>query len=117
MDRLPILSDLPLNPGEHLVNQFKATVLILMCLCILPDSLAADTWVLREDGIGPVKIGMSLSDLNAVLHEKFSKPTEEWENQQCFYVTPSRHSHISFMIEDGRLSRTAVHSGRHLIGS
>jgi hypothetical protein len=86
----------------------KPIGLFLVCLCLLSDSLAADPWVLREDGIGPVRIGMTLSQLNAVLHEKFSKPTEEWESQECFYVKPSRHPHITFMIEDGRVSRVDV---------
>ena len=83
------------------------TGLLLGC-CLASRALASDNWVLREDGIGPVKIGMSLSQLNAVLHEKFSKPTEEWESQECFYVKPSRHPHITFMIEDGRVSRVDV---------
>jgi hypothetical protein len=105
---LLIPSHILLDPGEHLVKHFKAIVPFLLCLCLVANSLAADTWVLREDGIGPVKIGMSLSQLNAVLQEKFSKPTEEWESQECFYVKPSRHPHITFMIEDGRVSRVDV---------
>jgi hypothetical protein len=86
----------------------KIMMSFLLCLSLIVDSSAADSWVLREDGIGPAKIGMSLAQLNAVLHERFSTPTEEWESKECFYVKPSRHPHIAFMIEDGRVTRIDV---------
>jgi len=34
---------------------------------------ANDNWVVRQQSIGPVKIGMTISHLNAALREKFSK--------------------------------------------
>ena len=68
---------------------------------------ASDVWVIREDGVGPAKVGMTLPQLNVALHEKFALP-EEKGNQGCFYVHPSRHSHIAFMIEDGRLARVDI---------
>ena len=43
-------------------------------MCLVSGSTAAETWVVRETGIGPVKIGMTLAQLNAVLKEKFSLP-------------------------------------------
>jgi hypothetical protein len=72
-------------------------------------SLANDTWVVREDGVGPVKIGMTLSQLNTALHEKFSMPAAQ-DDQGCFYVSPGKHPHIAFMIEEGRLVRIDVES-------
>jgi hypothetical protein len=69
--------------------------------------MASDTWVVREDGVGPVKIGMSLLQLSTVLHEKFSMPTAK-DEQGCFYVDSSKHPHILFMIIDGRLARIDV---------
>ena len=49
-----------------------------------------DVWVVREDGVGPVKIGMNLAQLNMVLHEKFSIPADK-EERSCFYVDTPRH--------------------------
>ena len=53
-------------------------------LGILAASLAAapkpstpKAWVLRFDGTGPVKIGMSLEQLNTALNENFSMPEDE----------------------------------------
>ncbi len=57
--------------------------------------------------VGPVKIGMSLPQPNVSLHEKFALP-EDKEDQGCFYVNPSTHRQISFMIENGRLVRIDV---------
>jgi hypothetical protein len=71
--------------------------------------LAADTWVVREDGVGPVKIGMSLSQLDAVLHERFLMPPNK-NDQGCFYANPKLHPYISFMIENGHLVRIDVES-------
>jgi hypothetical protein len=68
---------------------------------------ADEDWVIREDGVGPVEIGMTLPQLNAVLHERFSMPKDK-DDQGCFYVQPTKHAHIAFMIEDGRLARVDV---------
>ena len=88
-------------------KQTSVTVRLLLCLCLIGSSHARDTWVVREDGVGPVKIGITLAQLNAVLHEKFSMPAEK-ADQGCFYVNPRGHDHIGFMIEDSRLVRIDV---------
>jgi hypothetical protein len=67
---------------------------------------AADTWMLRPDGIGPIKIGMTLPQLNTTLHETFKLP-ENTEDQGCFYLKPARH-HVSLMIEDKHLVRIDI---------
>jgi hypothetical protein len=69
-----------------------------------------NAWVLRFDGIGPVKIGMSLSQLNTALQEKFAMPKAR-DDQGCFVVTSSRQPHVSFMLEDGKVTRIDVDSG------
>lgn len=82
-------------------------VLSVLAVVSIGTSLASDVWVLHEDGIGPVKVGMSLSQLNTVLHEKFSMPGSK-DDQGCFYVNPTKNPHVAFMIEDGRLARIDV---------
>ncbi|MGA2235151.1 MAG: hypothetical protein ABSG23_06730 [Terriglobales bacterium] len=81
---------------------FIGVVILSVGVC-----LAGDGWIVRQDGIGPVKIGMSLSQLNAALHEKFATP-ENREDQGCFYVTATKHPQVSFMIENRRLVRLDV---------
>jgi hypothetical protein len=88
--------------GKSILITFLASV------CIITSD-ASTVWILRDNGIGPVKIGMSLSQLNAVLHENFSLP-EAKDDQGCFYVDPSNHTQVLFMIEDGHLVRIEVNA-------
>jgi len=46
----------------------------LLCACLIDSSIAGESWVVCEDGVGPVKIGMTLPQLNVSLHEKFALP-------------------------------------------
>ena len=61
---------------------------------------------MREESVGPVKIGMSLNQLRAVLNEKLVG--EESGTEGCYYVHARGHDHISFMIEDGKVSRIDI---------
>jgi hypothetical protein len=69
-------------------------------------ALAADTRIVRDNGVGPVKIGMTLAQLSSVLHEKLSK--DESGTEGCFYAKSRGHDHIAFMIIDGRVARIDV---------
>jgi hypothetical protein len=80
------------------------TALALFSMSIVQGS---DDWVVREDGVGPVKVGMTLSELNTVLHENYSMPKSKGD-RGCFYVRSADHPHAAFMIEDGRLARVDV---------
>lgn len=81
--------------------------LAVIALLSMSTVQADEDWVIRQDGVGPVTIGMTLPQLNAVLHETFSMPRNK-DDQGCFYVKPTRHAHIAFMIEDAHLSRVDV---------
>ncbi|HEY2390175.1 MAG TPA: hypothetical protein VGK22_03300 [Candidatus Angelobacter sp.] len=70
-------------------------------------SSASSAWVVRFNSTGPVKIGMSLSQLNAALHEKFSMP-EDKDEQACFYAEPAKHPGVAIMIEKGYVTRVDV---------
>lgn len=90
---------IPMIPRKLLIF-LGAMILIAICW-------AADAWVIRQDGVGPVKIGMSLPQLNTALRERFAMP-ENKEDQGCFYVTATKHPQVSFMIENRRLVRIDV---------
>jgi hypothetical protein len=66
-----------------------------------------DTWIVREDGAGPLRIGMSLPQLNAMLHEKLPLPAAK-DDKACFYVTTKKQPKLSFMVLQGRLARIDV---------
>jgi len=88
-------------PGRHLV------ALLLLWSAFADLCFAADIWKVRDDGVGPVEIGITLAQLNAALYETFAMPADK-EAQGCFYVTPKKHPKISFMIENGRVARVDV---------
>jgi hypothetical protein len=79
---------------------------LLLCLLLAASCSATNDWVVREDGIGPIKIGMSLSHLSATLHQKLSE--EEGGSENCFYVHAPGHDHISYMIIDDRVVRVDI---------
>lgn len=74
---------------------------LLLLVCFVAHALAADIWIVRDDGVGPVKIGMTLAQLSAALHQKLSQ--EESGTEGCFYATARGHDHIPFMIIDWRV--------------
>jgi hypothetical protein len=79
----------------------------LLCMVVAGAPAAPKQWALRFDGAGPVKIGMSLDQLNATLSGSFSVPEDE-EEKDCFYAESSQHPGIAFMIQDGRVTRIDV---------
>ncbi len=89
------------------MNVRRLTILAAMAFGAVFTTIADDSWVVREDGAGPVRIGMTLAQLNAVLHEKFLKPAAK-DDQACFYVDPKSQPKILLMMEDGRLARVDV---------
>lgn len=97
----------PPTAYNPLVISRTLKVLGILSVAAICTSQASDSWVLRGDGIGPVKIGMNLAQLNTVLHEKFAVP-ESKDEQACFYVDTAAHPHVYFMIVNGRLARIDV---------
>lgn len=60
-------------------------------------------------GLGPVRFGMTLSQLSRVLGEELQAPADP-EDRGCFYVDTKRFPEVWFMIEGGRLQRIDVRS-------
>ena len=69
---------------------------VILCIAASPISAGPREWALRFDGIGPVRVGMNLSQMNAALKEHFAQ-----DNEPCFYVDTKRHPGIGFMIQHG----------------
>lgn len=86
-----------------------ASCLILICFCTVfraePKKSAA--WVLRFDGIGAVRVGMTLPQLSVALGETVSLPKDRQE-QACFYVEAKQHPDTAIMIVQGKVARIDV---------
>lgn len=88
------------------MNRLCLGVFFFFCACLATSSQVGGRWIVREDGIGPVKVGMTLDQLKATLQEKLTE--EESGNDSCYYVHGRRRPHISFMIIDNHVVRIDV---------
>jgi hypothetical protein len=77
----------------------------LIMASVVATAQSVRTRIIRLDGVGDVKIGMTLDQLSATLHQKFPMP-EQKEDQGCFYVSP--RDYPSLMIENGKVVRVDV---------
>jgi hypothetical protein len=86
----------------------RASFLFIACTFMAAEITAQENFsIVRLDGIGPVRVGMNLSELNKALHTSFKKPTDP-DEQGCTYVEVPRQSGIGVMILDGRVARVDV---------
>jgi hypothetical protein len=86
----------------------RASFLFIACIFVAAQINAqSDFSIVRLDGIGPVRVGMNLSELNKALHTSFKKPTDP-DEQSCTYVAVPHQSGIAVMILDGRVARVDV---------
>ena len=87
------------------------TLAVLAMLVFACCALGADdVWVVRQDGVGPAKIGTTLSQLKGVLHERLVEDDEPSSTDACEFLEPAKHPGISFIILDGRFVRADVNS-------
>jgi hypothetical protein len=90
------------------MSRLRSAAVLLLCTSLLSTSIAADPWIIREDGVGPVKVGMTLVQLTAIFHQKLAE--EDSGSDNCYYVTAPGHDHVGFMIIDGRVVRVDVNA-------
>lgn len=88
------------------MKHLKATAQTISFLLLVACSFAADTWVVRYDGTGPVKVGMTLAQLSTALHQELAP--DEKDEHGCFYIDARGHDRVAFMIIGGRVVRVDV---------
>lgn len=90
------------------LSMLRASLLFIACTFAATEITAQmDFSIVRPDGIGPIRVGMNLSELNRALHTSFKKPTDP-DEQACTYVEVPRQSGIEVMILDGRVARVDI---------
>jgi hypothetical protein len=67
----------------------------------------APSSVIRFDGIGAVRVGMSLSQLNRALHSAYALPSDA-EERSCFWIDVPGESGVVAMILEGQVARVDV---------
>src|SRR6266536_1173133 len=85
-------------------NMLALCVVATACCCS-----AADNWKVLPNGIGPIKIGMKLSELKTDLHLSYSiELAQDSDQKTCFYANLHGQSGISLMILNGRVARVDI---------
>jgi len=90
----------------------RTSFLFIACsLAVADGARRSDFAVVRPDGIGPVRVGMSLAELNKTLHTSYTKPTDP-DEQACTYVGVPHQPGVGLMILDGRVARIEITNRR-----
>jgi hypothetical protein len=70
---------------------------------------APSTWVVRPDGLGPIRIGATVAELEAALGRR--PPRADSLDPHCDYLRdPDRVPGVWFMLTEGRVARLDVDS-------
>jgi len=72
-------------------------------------AVADGDWLVRLDGVGPVKIGASVSQLSSAIGQPVQVPSDP-EEAGCFFVSSSKVTGLRFMLTSGHVSRVDVDS-------
>jgi hypothetical protein len=81
-------------------------ILLLLAASFSCNLQAQESWVVRDEGTGPVKIGTSKSRLTALLHEKLKEADDG--SDSCYYLESRKHPNLRFMMIDENLARIDV---------
>jgi hypothetical protein len=92
------------------MNRAPIFAILFSLLYFAGNARGGDPWIVREDGVGPVRIGMSLAQLSAALHQELGP--DERDEQGCFYIHAHGYDHVGFMIIDGKVARVDVGAPR-----
>jgi hypothetical protein len=89
----------------------KLLVAIFTAIALLPAAQAEDRFVVRYDGFGPVRIGMTKVEAAAALGEPLVR-TSGAGDFECEYLHPTEHwNGVAFMFSRGRVARVDVREG------
>lgn len=87
-------------------NLAMIAVVVFVFLALGADS-AEEVWVVRPDGVGPLRIGMTLEQVNKAVDEQLVQPKDKSQTD-CFYASTTKPSEVFLMMLEGRLGRIDV---------
>jgi len=75
---------------------------------LITTASASSDWRIRPDGVGAVRIGMTLPQIREALHGELQEDNPQSGSEDCSYVQSKQHPGTQFMILNGKLARTDV---------
>ena len=93
-------------------------VIFIVALFNCTIALALPSWQLSSNGLGPIKIGMTLSQVQSITHQKLAntKPDKfQAEDESCFYsqFTDKSLAGISLMVSYKKIVRIDITSNEY----
>lgn len=64
------------------------------------------TWIVTEEGIGPVRAGMTFAEANTALGGRFEAP--DTADAECDYAGIVGAEEVSFLVSEGRIAAVSV---------
>ena len=91
-------------------NMSLRKLLLALLVAVLPWRVIAMQWTATFDQVGPLRIGMSLAQVNQALGTYLVAPElpQADPTGRCVYLDPPRDPALGLMIIDGRLARIDV---------
>ena len=89
-----------------LAHRVAVFSIVLLSAPLSSQGAIAD-WDVEMNGAGPVRIGMSLAEVNEALGEQVMAP-DMGRERSCFHVDSSDQPSLDFMIDEGKLTRIDV---------
>ena len=85
---------------------------VAMAFSLVPASASAEDWVLRMNGIGPLKIGMTFDQANRATGFSLQRSADNLRpTEGCDFIPIAHHPGIGLMFIDDRLVRAEVFAG------
>ena len=85
----------------------RASTLTVLFILGAVATATAQYSVIQFDGIGPVRMGMSLTQLNKALRTSYSTPSDP-DEKSCFYEDVPDYPGLVIMLLEGRVARIDV---------
>lgn len=91
---------------------FFGAMLLIISSVVYP--IDSDTWILTPGSLGPIKVNMTIKEVEKATHLQFSteKPESEIEDGSCFSTTLQGLDNVSFMISHDKIARININGGK-----
>lgn len=98
---------------KYILKGVLLSIIYLAAVTVYSEENKLD-WRLTSDGLGPIKIGMTLDEAEKASHKKFSLRDPQSgmpEDESCFYTNLNDIDSVSFMISYNKIVRININSG------
>lgn len=87
----------------------KYILSLILFIVVSPLTAANTDWLISPEGIGPIRIGMTLKQAEKASGSKFNPvKLDEYEDKSCYYATLKGTKNLTFMVNGNTIVRVNV---------